>query len=53
MPGNSPPRGDIIGLIVAVMLALLLFAVYGWVVGWLPPVDSNHDWRSQSAQSDL
>lgn len=28
MPGNSPPRGDIIGLVVAVMLALLLYVVY-------------------------
>lgn len=31
MPGNSPPRGDIIGLVVAVMIGLLLFVVYGAV----------------------
>jgi hypothetical protein len=28
MPGNSPPRGDSIGLIVAVMVVLALYVVY-------------------------
>lgn len=31
MPGNSPPRGDSIGLVVVVMIGLGLFAVYGAV----------------------